>query len=134
MKEKLNLQTHFTRDVIIKNGMIPSFFRLQISIYIWLAIADIISFLNMQESWAICRIFKKTNATAQRALSHSWVSPLPETTTTSDHRDGNQLCQANMPFTKKTSLASQFYTFNHNESQHSTTTSTTPCPLDVVAS
>ncbi|KAG4377448.1 hypothetical protein GLYMA_18G119300v4 [Glycine max] len=86
------------------------------------------------ESWAICRIFKKTNATAQRALSHSWVSPLPETTTTSDHRDGNQLCQANMPFTKKTSLASQFYTFNHNESQHSTTTSTTPCPLDVVAS
>uniref|UniRef100_A0ACD5YRC7 Uncharacterized protein n=1 Tax=Avena sativa TaxID=4498 RepID=A0ACD5YRC7_AVESA len=27
------------------------------------------------DSWAICRIFKKTNATAQRALSHSWVSP-----------------------------------------------------------
>ncbi|GMN41842.1 hypothetical protein TIFTF001_011067 [Ficus carica] len=30
------------------------------------------------DSWAICRIFKKTNSTAQRALSHSWVSPLPE--------------------------------------------------------
>ncbi|KAG5001838.1 hypothetical protein JHK87_022910 [Glycine soja] len=94
------------------------------------------------ESWAICRIFKKTNATAQRALSHSWVSPLPETTTTNsdhmittDHRDINQFCQANMPFTKKTSLASQFCTFNHNDTQHSsTTTSTTPCPLDVVAS
>ncbi|RCV08349.1 hypothetical protein SETIT_1G318900v2 [Setaria italica] len=27
------------------------------------------------DSWAICRIFKKTNLTAQRALSHSWVSP-----------------------------------------------------------
>uniref|UniRef100_A0A0D3FAF7 NAC domain-containing protein n=2 Tax=Oryza TaxID=4527 RepID=A0A0D3FAF7_9ORYZ len=27
------------------------------------------------DSWAICRIFKKTNSTAQRALSHSWVSP-----------------------------------------------------------
>ncbi|XP_057463502.1 protein FEZ-like [Actinidia eriantha] len=33
-----------------------------------------------QDSWAICRIFKKTNSTAQRALSHSWVSPIPETT------------------------------------------------------
>lgn len=32
------------------------------------------------DSWAICRIFKKTNATAQRAISHSWVSPpLPST-------------------------------------------------------
>ncbi|KAG1366453.1 protein FEZ-like [Cocos nucifera] len=29
--------------------------------------------------WAICRIFKKTSSKAQRALSHSWVSPLPET-------------------------------------------------------
>ncbi|XP_057521229.1 putative NAC domain-containing protein 94 [Amaranthus tricolor] len=37
------------------------------------------------DSWAICRIFKKTNSTAQRALSHSWVSPpLPETATVSD--------------------------------------------------
>ncbi|KAJ8628579.1 hypothetical protein MRB53_021902 [Persea americana] len=27
------------------------------------------------DSWAICRIFKKTNSMAQRALSHSWVSP-----------------------------------------------------------
>lgn len=30
------------------------------------------------DSWAICRIFKKTNSMAQRALSHSWVSSLPE--------------------------------------------------------
>ncbi|XP_074289717.1 putative NAC domain-containing protein 94 [Silene latifolia] len=30
------------------------------------------------DSWAICRIFKKTNSMAQRALSHSWVLPLPE--------------------------------------------------------
>ncbi|KAK9119282.1 hypothetical protein Scep_017375 [Stephania cephalantha] len=31
------------------------------------------------DAWAICRIFKKTNSMAQRALSHSWVSPpLPE--------------------------------------------------------
>ncbi|XP_062222033.1 putative NAC domain-containing protein 94 [Phragmites australis] len=32
------------------------------------------------DSWAICRIFKKTNSTAQRALSHSWVSPPLSTT------------------------------------------------------
>ncbi|XP_024027489.1 putative NAC domain-containing protein 94 [Morus notabilis] len=30
-----------------------------------------------QDSWAICRIFKKTNSLAQRALSHSWISPMP---------------------------------------------------------
>ncbi|PKA50719.1 Protein FEZ [Apostasia shenzhenica] len=30
------------------------------------------------EAWAICRIFKKTNTSAQRALSHSWISSLPE--------------------------------------------------------
>ncbi|KAK7368407.1 hypothetical protein VNO80_10432 [Phaseolus coccineus] len=90
------------------------------------------------ESWAICRIFKKTNATAQRALSHSWVSPLPETTT-SDHtlgtdRYGNQFSTVNMLFPKKTSLASQFCTFNHNDTQHSTTTSSTPCPIDILSS
>lgn len=44
----------------------------------------------MQDSWAICRIFKKTNSTAQRALSHSFVSPLPETSTTSDHDISNK--------------------------------------------
>ncbi|KAL5981152.1 hypothetical protein ACLOJK_029072 [Asimina triloba] len=31
------------------------------------------------DAWAICRIFKKTNSMAQRALSQSWVSSLPET-------------------------------------------------------
>lgn len=39
-----------------------------------------------------------------------------------------------MPFTKKTTLASQFCTFNHNDTQHLTTTSSTACPLDLVAS
>ncbi|MQL88028.1 hypothetical protein Taro_020573 [Colocasia esculenta] len=36
------------------------------------------------EAWAICRIFKKTNSTAQRALSHSWVPPVPLETTDVD--------------------------------------------------
>ncbi|KAG8384703.1 hypothetical protein BUALT_Bualt04G0145700 [Buddleja alternifolia] len=31
------------------------------------------------DSWAICRIFKKTNSMAQRALSHSWAASLSET-------------------------------------------------------
>ncbi|KAL3525937.1 hypothetical protein ACH5RR_014309 [Cinchona calisaya] len=35
--------------------------------------------LPLHESWAICRIFKKTNSLAQRALSHSWMAPLSET-------------------------------------------------------
>ncbi|PWA78086.1 NAC domain-containing protein [Artemisia annua] len=28
------------------------------------------------EQWAICRIFKKVNSSAQRAFSHSWASPI----------------------------------------------------------
>ncbi|XAR56003.1 hypothetical protein NMG60_11036275 [Bertholletia excelsa] len=36
------------------------------------------------DSWAICRIFKKTNSSAQRAISHSWVSPLSEPPPTSE--------------------------------------------------
>ncbi|KAI3985888.1 hypothetical protein MKX01_026674 [Papaver californicum] len=36
--------------------------------------------LPPNDAWAICRIFKKTNSMAQRALSHSWVLPVPETT------------------------------------------------------
>ncbi|KAK7386979.1 hypothetical protein VNO78_27400 [Psophocarpus tetragonolobus] len=96
--------------------------------------------IPVNESWAICRIFKKTKATAQRALSHSWVSPLPETTTsdhmpTTDDRDHyNQFSPSNMPPTKKTNPSNHFCTFNHNHTQHSTTTSTTPCPLDAVSS
>ncbi|CAN4081268.1 unnamed protein product [Withania somnifera] len=39
------------------------------------------------DSWAICRIFKKANSNAHRALSHSWVSPspLPQNNTTTSH-------------------------------------------------
>ncbi|KAL8471580.1 hypothetical protein ACS0TY_029000 [Phlomoides rotata] len=37
-----------------------------------------------RDSWAICRIFKKTNSMANRALSHSFAASLSETTS-SDH-------------------------------------------------
>ena len=33
-----------------------------------------------QDSWTICRIFKKTSSMAQRALSHSWGPPMPAAT------------------------------------------------------
>ncbi|EEF27849.1 protein FEZ [Ricinus communis] len=36
--------------------------------------------LPPNDAWAICRIFKKTNSMAQRALNHSWITQLPETT------------------------------------------------------
>ncbi|CAB4305421.1 unnamed protein product [Prunus armeniaca] len=39
--------------------------------------------LPANDAWAICRIFKKTNSMAQRALSHSWGSPFPEPTAAS---------------------------------------------------
>ncbi|KAJ0975292.1 hypothetical protein J5N97_017257 [Dioscorea zingiberensis] len=35
-----------------------------------------------KDSWAICRIFKKANTMAQRALSHSWVSQSRECSST----------------------------------------------------
>ncbi|KAK7307113.1 hypothetical protein VNO77_39884 [Canavalia gladiata] len=86
------------------------------------------------ESWAICRIFKKTNSTAQRALSQSWVSSLPETRTcgmlTKD-QDSTHFCSANMSLTKKTSLTSQLCT--NNNDIITTTNSSTLCPLDATS-
>ncbi|KAI3516437.1 hypothetical protein L1887_15352 [Cichorium endivia] len=60
------------------------------------------------DSWAICRIFKKASSTAQRTLSHSWVSPiLPETPSS----DRNILTQHGV---------------SSNELQHSSITSFPP--------
>ncbi|XP_062196220.1 putative NAC domain-containing protein 94 [Phragmites australis] len=36
--------------------------------------------IPLNDSWTICRIFKKTSSMAQRALSHTWGPPLPGTT------------------------------------------------------
>ncbi|KAJ1268591.1 hypothetical protein BS78_07G146800 [Paspalum vaginatum] len=33
--------------------------------------------IPLNDSWTICRIFKKTSSMAQRALSHTWGPPLP---------------------------------------------------------
>lgn len=73
----------------------------------------------MQESWAICRIFKKTNSTAQRALSHSWVSSLSETRASmlTKNQEINQFCSDNMSQTKKETLSNNFFA-NNNDSQN----------------
>lgn len=35
---------------------------------------------HKQDSWTICRIFKKTSSMAQRVLSHTWGPPMPGAT------------------------------------------------------
>ncbi|KAK8526031.1 hypothetical protein V6N13_017101 [Hibiscus sabdariffa] len=70
------------------------------------------------DSWAICRIFKKTNSTAQRALCHSWVSPIPEMSSISDmvSRGSNrsQLSSDNLALTAKTSSSPVQFNLNGN--------------------
>ncbi|KAF7828061.1 protein FEZ [Senna tora] len=99
------------------------------------------------DSWAICRIFKKTNSTAQRALSHSWVSPLPhEMNNTCHHHEmltkeedsNTQFCSSDHHsniMTKKTSLANNQFCTNQNDhlTTTTTTTNTTLSPLDVAS-
>ncbi|KAL5100261.1 hypothetical protein RYX36_004588 [Vicia faba] len=72
------------------------------------------------ESWAICRIFKKTNSTTQRALSHSWVSSLSETRASilTKNQEINQFCSDNMSQTKKETLSNNFFTNNNDNSQN----------------
>lgn len=69
--------------------------------------------MNEQDSWAICRIFKKTSSMAQRALSHSWVSPsLPATTMAADilshHAHCTQFSSENMSCTAENGSSIDF--------------------------
>ncbi|KAI5352650.1 PREDICTED: FEZ [Prunus dulcis] len=101
------------------------------------------------DSWAICRIFKKTNSSHahQRALSHhSWVSVLPETNTYDDHMLGSKAAHSaahhhhqhefsseRMPVTSKTNSTTNFCANNNNDIQISSTTSSMS-PLDIYTS
>ncbi|XP_027096343.1 protein FEZ-like [Coffea arabica] len=88
------------------------------------------------DAWAICRIFKKANSNAQRALSHSWISPVPQTTpttTTSDFLTQNvygtsNFSSSNMSLTTKTSSVIQFGDSNSDLQQSSI--ASTFSPLD----
>ena len=76
--------------------------------------------MGLQDSWAICRIFKKTNSMAQRALSHSWVSPFPADSTSSDifsHSAHNtKLTSDNISCTTETLSTIQFCCNNLSQS------------------
>ncbi|XP_058083716.1 protein FEZ-like isoform X2 [Magnolia sinica] len=58
--------------------------------------------LPANDSWAICRIFKKTSSMAQRALSNTWVSPLSENTSFDPYAHAVHGTQ----FTSKNSISS----------------------------
>ncbi|KAI3500766.1 hypothetical protein L1887_36591 [Cichorium endivia] len=53
--------------------------------------------LTPNDAWAICRIFKKTNSMAQRAISHSWASSLHDDGTSDQFfRHSNQFSSDNI--------------------------------------
>ncbi|XWS34101.1 hypothetical protein CRYUN_Cryun21dG0010700 [Craigia yunnanensis] len=89
------------------------------------------------DSWAICRIFKKTNSTAQRALSHSWVSPiLLETSSISDmpslDSNSSQLSESSENITLTAKTSSSPLQFNHNPDLLQTSTAAFS-PIDFVS-
>ncbi|KAH6822412.1 NAC Apical domain transcriptional regulator superfamily protein [Perilla frutescens var. hirtella] len=78
------------------------------------------------EAWAICRIFKKANTNAQRALSQSWISPLisdnttTTTTTTSDDQTMNPSSSSSR------SVMSNLLDIDHHLTSNKTNTSPMP--------
>ncbi|XP_008230759.1 PREDICTED: protein FEZ [Prunus mume] len=72
--------------------------------------------LPANDAWAICRIFKKTNSMAQRALSHSWGSPFPEPTAASGLLNQGAHCtqfsSENMSCTTDIGSSIQFWSNN----------------------
>ncbi|KAH9676428.1 NAC domain-containing protein [Citrus sinensis] len=76
------------------------------------------------DAWAICRIFKKTNSMAQRALSHSWISPFPETAASDILNQGarcTQFSSENVSCT--TEIGSVIQLCGNNDLQQASTTS-----------
>lgn len=92
----------------------------------------------MQDSWAICRIFKKASSATQRALSHSWVGPASPEISTSDilyqyDQNSTTLFSSNNQISSTTKANSiTHYGFNVYDLQNSSITSL--CPLDQMAS
>uniref|UniRef100_A0ACD5V3Z3 Uncharacterized protein n=1 Tax=Avena sativa TaxID=4498 RepID=A0ACD5V3Z3_AVESA len=50
--------------------------------------------IPLNDSWTICKIFKKTGSMAQRALNHTWGLPMPGATKQDDPFSGMQSVQA----------------------------------------
>ncbi|CAH2033849.1 unnamed protein product [Thlaspi arvense] len=84
--------------------------------------------VSPNDSWAICRIFKKINTTTNlRALSHSFVSSLPSETsidTMSDEKPSNTSHFSSDKILK----TSSHFQFHHENMNSIPKTSTTPTP------
>lgn len=80
----------------------------------------------MQDSWAICRIFKKTNTTTLRALSHSFVSSLPPETSTDTISDQKPSNTYHFSSDKILKTSSHFQFHHENMNTPKTSNSTTP--------
>nr|UBT01683.1 NAC transcription factor 79 [Litchi chinensis] len=76
------------------------------------------------DAWAICRIFKKTNSMAQRALSHSWVSPMPEISGSDILSQGPHFSSENVSCT--TQMGSLMQLCGNHDLQHSSTSGFSP--------
>ncbi|KAG2318799.1 hypothetical protein Bca52824_012012 [Brassica carinata] len=82
--------------------------------------------VSPNDSWAICRIFKKTNTTTLRALSHSFVSSLPsETSMDTMSSDQNQSNTSHFSSDKILKTSSHFQ-FHHENMNSTPKTSTSP--------
>ncbi|KAK8970778.1 Protein FEZ [Platanthera guangdongensis] len=96
------------------------------------------NFIPANESWAICRIFKKTNTSAQRALSHTWVSSsFPETTDLDKYSfprsmNGTNFASENISCTTESASAIQFGYSSSNafDQQFNTMANNYPSSLD----
>ncbi|KAK1314234.1 Protein FEZ [Acorus calamus] len=79
--------------------------------------------ISPNDAWAICRIFKKTNSMAQRALSQSWVSALPETSESglfSCNPNRSQFTSENVSCTTESGSCIQFSCNNMMSFPHTT--------------
>lgn len=100
----------------------PHFFHLLFTFF-WMIIINIMNFFfGSQDAWAICRIFKKANTMAQRALSHSWVSSLPDTTASDILTQGAHCAQfSSENISCTTELGSVFQICSNNDLQQPST-------------
>lgn len=80
----------------------------------------------MQDSWAICRIFKKTNTTTLRALSHSFVSSLPPEKSIDTMIDQKPSNTSHFSSDKILKTSSHFQFHHENMNTPKTSDSTTP--------
>lgn len=77
------------------------------------------------DAWAICRIFKKTNSMAQRALSHSWMSSISETVasdTLNQGIHGTQFSPENISCTTETNSSAAMQLCSNENIQRASTT------------